>query len=927
MINTRSIRHAAASALLATMLLTACGSDTPESLIASGKGFMAKNDNKAAIIQIKNALQKNANLPEARFLLGKALLAGGDPAAAEVELRKALDLKYPADQTIPLLARALLEMGKYQKVIDDFASSTLTAEEGKADLSTTLAIAHATLGDKDAAEAALSAALTALPDFAPAMIVQARLKAANSDIPTALALTEAVLTKATGNHDAWKLKGDLLFSRDEAEPALAAYRKSLELKADQPGVHTSIITLLLKQSKLDQATVQIEAMKKAAPKHPQTIYMEALLAYQKKNFAKAREAAQQLLKIVPNNPKALLMVGEIDFQLRSYAQAEAHLTKAVQLAPGLDRARRFLSMTYLRMNQPVKALDILQPVMNKIADDANMLALVGEAHMYNGDTQKAEEYFTKALALDPTNPAKRTALAVTHLARANGAAISSAFAELEQIAATDTGVSADLVLISSLLTRKEYDKALEAINALEKKQADNPIVHYMRGRTLLEKKDIAAARKSFEQALKISPVYFPAVANLVNLDLAEKRLENAKKHIEGVLAADPKHVPALLAMAELRAREGGTVADVAALIGKAITANPTDPSPRIALTNLYLVKKDAKKAAAVAQEAAAALPDNPAILDMLGRTQHAAGDTNQALAAYSKLAAMQATSPLPHLRMAEIQMSARNRDAAQQSLRKALEIQPDLIDAQRALVVVYLDARKPQEAVAVAREVQKQRPKEAIGYALEGDIAITKKSWAEAATSYRNALKQSPLPELAIKLHGALLAANNTAEADSFAASWLKAHPQDFGFRLSLADVALARKNLTAASQHYRLILEAQPNNALVLNNLAWVAGRQKDPKAIEYAEKANQLVPDQPPFMDTLAELLSEKGDTARALSLQQKAVQLAPQVPGLRLNLARLQIKTGDKSAARKELESLAKLGTKFPRQAEVEQLMKDL
>ena len=69
------LRNAAISALLATLLLTACFGEKPEAMIASAKDYLAKNDNKAAIIQIKNALQKVPDSAEARFLLGKALLA------------------------------------------------------------------------------------------------------------------------------------------------------------------------------------------------------------------------------------------------------------------------------------------------------------------------------------------------------------------------------------------------------------------------------------------------------------------------------------------------------------------------------------------------------------------------------------------------------------------------------------------------------------------------------------------------------------------------------------------------------------------------------------------------------------------------------------------------------------------------------------
>jgi Flp pilus assembly protein TadD len=113
---------------LLTSLLASCGGDKPDSLIASGKDFLAKNDNKAAIIQFKNALQQNPDLGEARFLLGKALLDGGDFRGAEVELRKASNLKFSPDLTIPLLAKAMLAEGQTNKVVDEFSKTELSGE-------------------------------------------------------------------------------------------------------------------------------------------------------------------------------------------------------------------------------------------------------------------------------------------------------------------------------------------------------------------------------------------------------------------------------------------------------------------------------------------------------------------------------------------------------------------------------------------------------------------------------------------------------------------------------------------------------------------------------------------------------------------------------------------------------------------------------
>ena len=83
----------------------------------------------------------------------------------------------------------------------------------------------------------------------------------------------------------------------------------------------------------------------------------------------------------------------------------------------------------------------------------------------------------------------------------------------------------------------------------------------------------------------------------------------------------------------------------------------------------------------------------------------------------------------------------------------------------------------------IARTVQKQRPKEAIGYVLEGDIHAFGKAWPEAINVFRNGLKQIAAPELAIKLNGSLIASGNTAEAEKMAGTWLKEHPKDMALR------------------------------------------------------------------------------------------------------------------------------------------------
>ncbi|MFZ4625078.1 MAG: XrtA/PEP-CTERM system TPR-repeat protein PrsT [Rhodoferax sp.] len=907
-----------------SLMLGAC-SDKPEAMLSSAKDYLAKKDNKAAVIQIKNALQVNPDLPEARFLLGSALLDGGDPVNAETELRKTLALKYPPDKVLPLLAQALLAQGQAKKLTDEWASTALTDPLAKANFQTSLASAYAMQGKAEPSQTALNAALLAQPAYAPAMLAKARQMAAKRDFEGAMALTEEAISKNPNSAEAWKLKGDLLrYIKNELPQALLAYRKAVEIKPDFFAGQAAVLTILLQQTNLPDATTQVESLKKLAPNHPQTKYLEAQLAYQKKDYRSARDLIQQVLKVAPNNLQSLQLAGVLELQLNSPIQAEVYFSKALQASPDLALARRLLVMLYLRSGQTAKAMATLQPGLSRENVDPALYAVAGEVYLQNGDAKKAEAFFVLATKQDPGNARTRTSLALTRLASGQ---VETAFDELHSIAASDAGITADLALISVHLRRGEFDKALVAIDSLEKKQADKPLAANLRGRTLLAKKDLAGARKSFDRALTIDPGFFPAIASLAGLDMAENKPDTAKKRFEAVLVKDPKNPQALLALAELAARSGAAKEEVAKLIGNAVNANSADVPTRLLLIEFHLRNKDIKLAQSAAQDAVAALPDSPEALDALGRTQQAAGEFNQAIASFNKLAGMQPLSPQPHLRLADVHMAAKDKSAAAASLRKALEIKPDLRQAQRGSIMLDVDSKNIQEALTTARTMQKQGPDDAIGYVLEGDINASQKNWSGAAAAYRDGLKQVNSAELAVKLHSVLLAAEKAAEADKFAATWQKDHPNDAVFLLYLADGAIVRKDYANAEKTYLNVIKLQPNNAVAYNNLAWVAAKLNKAEAIGYAEKAMTIAPNQPAFMDTLAMLLSEKGDYAKALELQTKAVVAQPQNSLFKLNLAKIHIKGGKKDQAKKELDELTKLGDKFVGQKEVSELLKGI
>lgn len=911
------------TALVASALLTACSNQSPEQQIQSAKEYLQKNDSQSALIELKNALQTNPDLGEARFLLGKLLLDQGNATGAEIEFRKALAAKHPESIVVPELARTMLLLGQTQKLIDQFGTTLFNQAAADASLQTSLAVANAGLGKSQAANAALNAALTADPNHVPALMLTVRQKAAARDIDGAMLGMDNILAKAPANAEAWRLRGDLLlYAQGKTEDALVAYRKSIEVNPKFEPSHLAVLAILMQKDKLDEALVQLDQIKKLAPKNPETKYAEAKLAYQKKDYKLARELTQELLRLASSNPRILQLAGAIELKTNSLAQAEIYLTRATQAEPQSALSQQLLINTYLQSGQASKALDALKAITGKDGLDPRFFRLAGGVYLLNGDTKAAEEYFSKALKADPNNVATRTALAMAHLS--SGRNDSSAFDELESIAESNSAPNADLALISAHMQRKDFGKALAAVAKLEAKQPDKPLAADLRGQIQLAQKDTAAARKSFEQALVLDPSYFSAATSLAALDMIDKKPADAKKRFESLLAKNPKQGQALLALAELAALQGAGKEEVAGLLTKAVDANPTDVAPRLLLIELHLRTNDSKLALAAAQSAVSGVPASPELLDALGRSQQASGDLNQASTTFAKLVEAQPLSAQALLRLAAVQHANKNASSAEKSLRKALDLKPDFLEAQRSLILLDMEAKEYSRALAVARTVQKQRPNESAGFVFEGDIQAAQKNWDAATVAYRTGLKVVEAPELAIKLHAVTVEAGKAAEADRLAASWVKTHSKDARFLFYLGTVATERKDYRAAEAHYLSVIQAQPNNAAALNNLAWVSQQLRRDNAIGYAEKANQIAPNQPALMDTWAMLLSDKGQHSKAIELQTKVLLAEPANAGFKLNLAKIYLASGDKAKARSELDALAKLGDKLPVHAEVTALI---
>lgn len=900
----RSALRPFSAALLCALALTACSEDS-DSMLASAKAYLEKNDVNAAGIQLRNALQKDGSLAEARFLLGKVNLQQGDVAGALKELKRAAELGYPAQQLALPLAQALFLSGEFDQVIKDYASVRLADTQEQASLYALLGDAYLAKAKTEEARQSYQQAVDANPNDPRARVGLGRSQLFGGNLDAALADAEAALALDGALAEAHALRADVLIARQRLPEAVVELEAAVDAAPRAVPYHFALISLLLRENRMEDAEKRLEAMKKVATKHPSTLYLAALMDFRKGEFTKARDGVEEVLRAVPNHLPAALLAGSVYMRLNEQGRAQQYLETVLSRVPGQPLASRLMAASLLASGEPTRARDLLQPVLETANGDNATLTLAGQTYLATGDFERASEYFAKVVAAEPENVAARTRLGVARLAEGD---TQRAFEDLEAASAQDAQASEpDFALILAHLRRGEFDQALAAQQQLERKQPDNPQTYNLKGGILQAKRDAVGARAAFEKALSLRPDFLSAAVNLARLDVAEKQPEVAKQRFEKIIADNPKNVDAYLLLADLLARIGAPAADIEALLERAGQANPTAVAPKLAQANHLLRTNAPAKALTIVHALSVAHPDNPAVIGALGSAQAAAGEQQQAISTLNRLARLQPQSAAPLVALADVQRATRDSAGAEQSLRRALTLQPNALEAQQRLILLLQEGKRGDDALKVAREVQAQRPDEAIGFVFEGDILVANGRWQDAADRFAKAQARQPGGSVAVKLHAAQTRAGAAAAADKTAADWLAKDKQDLVMRGYLAEKALADKRYAAAAELYQDMLDIRPDNPMFLNNLAWVAGQLKRPDAIPMAQQALDLAPGNPAILDTLGVLQVDAGQVDTGLDNLRKAVELAPDVAPLRLNLAKSYIKVGKKDEARRELDTL--------------------
>lgn len=889
--------------------------------VKSAQQYAEQKNYSAALIQIRNAVQKSPQDARIRFLFAQILEKSRDLGGAEKEARKALDLGYGGSDAVPLIARVLLKTGRAEELLKEYGSLNLS--RAGIPIEFVLSIAEANLSVERFGEAKriFDIALREQPDHAAALVGNAKVLLTKSDVEGAKAILANLLKRTPPPREALSLQADLSRATGDLQTAITTYEQIAEQDEDG-SVRFRLGRAYVEAKQYDKAQATAAALIKSIPGDPRGGYLQGLVALEKGDLEQARRSAVDVLRKVPTHGPSQLLAGITSVETGQYEQGKTYLQGLLGTPAFRVHAYKALIKANLRTDDPSRARVLAEEALAIEPNDAVLQTLAAEAAMRAGDLATAAKHFESGSKAKPENTARLGQTLIASGQTDKGIAVLESAMQ-----APESKLQSILTLAVVHLQKREFRKALPLLDEVEKIEPKSAVAPALRGTALLAQNDLKGARAQLETALERDAQNIVALDTLARIDAQEGKAERARARFESILGKSPGNEGVALAYVFYLRQQKASPEAVTAVLDAVVRANPSALRSRLALIDLHMDYGRGAKAVSAGRDALAVNPNDVTVMQALGRAHLFANEAQQAVTQFAKVTELQPKNLRAWLQLADAAHLAKGYPQSLDAAKRALELAPSEIESYQRVARAHLAMGDAVQALRIAERAQKALPKQSASYVLEADLYASEKRWDESIKALEKGLAVAPSTAIATKLHDALSSSGKNVEAESSIRAWLKSHPSDVAARGYLGERLALSGEFAKARKEFEHIVDSNPKNVLALNNLAWVSFKLNDAKAIKYAEQANALRPNDPVLLDTLGSILVGQGQAAKGIETLQRAVSLAPNQDRLRLNLAKAHITVGDQAAARRELSVVAGRAAESQEKREATELMGSL
>ncbi len=858
--------------ILCLLFITGCNLKSPNELVREAKLHRSQNHVGIALLELKDILQKYPDNESALVELSAILLEKKQYSEVIELLTTVVEGGSTSQIILYSLVDALIHTAKFQNafsIIDDNQDQFQTAQG--------LALSghcFAGLNEVEKAKNYYQRALLIDPDL----------------ISSHLGLAQEGIIQAEKN-----------------KSNVSAKRNTQDTENDWivPSSHRIYSE---DNSVLDDSKKHLEKVLEIEAEHVVANYLFATIHYFENNISETQKFLNKVLKVEPNHKESLFLMGKLHLDLRHLDRSETFLSRYLKVYPNDLDVRMYIASIFLRKQQPDSTLEILENHYEVGRTNSEFLLILGNAYLFKGENDSAIEYFEQARQVSPNSVLVKMYSAMGYLGRSNDIKNDreKAIKLLEEVVEIEPeNDHAGISLITTLLQESKYEQAKTIADKLIKQSPDTPMLWYLSGIASQSMGDLEQAITAFLKTLDLKRPFIFATVRLAKIHQQKGNYDLASKHFEEALYDSPYN-PEIMTEMAIQEQILGNNDKAVELLKMAKDRNSEALSPRLLLGTYYLGLGQINKAQRILEELEHLSPNRPDVQMYFGDVKLATNRSSEAVNIFSKLIMLKPDSPELLTKYATALRMNGQIEESQKALDSALILSnrsnpESLIELGKQALLL----KNYSEVEIISNDLKVRFSDRSDGYILHGDMLIKQSKFSEAISAYKDAIAKHKTTGLVLKLYNAFLKSGLNIEAQSMLEQEAQKQPDNLRIGMTLAANKHKSGDTKTAISVYENLLKVYPENALVLNNLAWVYNEIDLKKALSLAKRAYLATPEIPQVIDSYGWFSVLEGQLEQGQNLLELAIDKSPGEPEFHYHLAEALVRSGEPGSARKSLE----------------------
>ncbi len=681
--------------------------------------YINKGDNKAAIIELRNAIGLDGKLAKAHYQLGLLYLEEEDPAKAFKSFHRAVSLN-------PDNLDAGIRLAEFYLISRKKDESRKYAEQ----------------------------VLAKKPDHHDGLVLLANLELIDGNFDKAEEIVDKALASHTNSSKLYNTKGRIYSARNQPDLAEEGLTKAIEFGPDNYANYQTLLLFYQRTKNIEKAQGLLADMIKRFPDNPQPHIILSRLHIKNKQFDLAEKELKQAIQTKPDDIQLHLLLIEFYKKQQQYQQAESYLKETITSMPDSLDLQVALANIQFQMRKYDEAKAGLEAILNEnelhgggnllkikflIKDNKNRDAVtmlaplikdypywpepyfqLGIAHLKLREFELAQQAVEQALRRAPTESRFHTLFAQILLLR--GESENAGKEASVAIRLNPKNFRAAVILTKALVQEKRYKVAINVLNRMLEQRPDHPEL-------------------------------------LFNISLSHIGLEdydNGKKMLERLMEVTPNNSTALSLLAKLSSKDDPDLG--LKLIQTYLQKAPDSGGHHLLLGRYYLRKNELDPAMAAFRKAQELDPDNPQPYILIGRLLTKQGKRDKAIEEYRSLLQASPDNIDARMGLAILLETLDKIDEATGLYQEILQIKQNFAPAANNLAWLVSNSEEPDlgEALRLAMTAKKALPESPDISDTLGWVHFKRKAYNLAKTQFEYAV--SIKPEAGIFLYHLALA-------------------------------------------------------------------------------------------------------------------------------------------------------------------------